>query len=132
MTLDDLTAKWSAIAADEQQSVDILVYEGMAEPYLTYSKEKRDMAKSISDDLTSLKAATTAMVPPMVARFRRDKWSATRIIIDAMKVGEIKRFEKDEYHNARESAVRLADAYADGRRWEVTKLDVEIQVKRVS
>lgn len=112
MTLDDLITKWSAIAADEQR--------GMGR------------AKEIADDLASLKAATTAMVPPMVARFRRDKWSATRIIIDAMKVGEIKRFEQDEYHNARESAVRLADAYADGRRWEVRKYDVEIQVKRVS
>lgn len=127
MNLRELTDKWAKIAADEQEGVNILVHEGVQEPYISYAKQRRDMAKQIIDDLTELHP----LVPPMVARFRRDKWTPTRTAIDAMVAGDSLRFPLDEYHNARESAVRLSDAYADGRSWEVRLGEREINVRRV-
>lgn len=54
----------------------------------------------------------------MVSRFQRGRWSNTRVIIDAMDVGDKKEFPVTEYFNCHATVDRLNDAY-DDREWEM-------------
>lgn len=86
----------------------------------------------IEDVIKKLGVQFPHVLNPMVQRFKRDRWSATRRAVDAMLPGATLDLPMAEYHSARESAVRLADAYGDGRRWVVRKGDEAIHVRRES
>ena len=67
---------------------------------------------------------------PLVQRFQRCRWSATRIAIDALLPGEKVHLPFSEVNNAKTSAQRLRDAYAGQRRYTVRGTETGVVVTR--
>lgn len=67
---------------------------------------------------------------PLVQRFQRGRWSATRQAIDALSPGETVHLPLSELNNAKTSVQRLRDAYEGQRRYTVRGTDAGIVVTR--
>lgn len=69
--------------------------------------------------------------PPLVRRFQRCRWGATRAAIDALACGGKVHLAVSELNNAKTSAQRLRDAYEGARAFTVRGKRRAIVVERV-
>ena len=68
----------------------------------------------------------------MVARFQRCRWSPTRKLIDAMKVGQVETFKPDESNLVYVSVSRMNEAYDGEKIFEYKCTKQQPRVTRIT